>query len=144
MALFIFGAGATRNCSYVDPKLDPCLPPLDRDFFTQLQRVSNKKHQPLIKEVIKDVVKLFGHNFDVTMETVFTTLEHTIRMVEHTGKNHDFKKEDLIEMRKRLERAIAVVLEDSLAEKDDHGRSKVEPNECEHHSEFVSKILQKK
>ena len=89
MTLFVFGAGATRGASFVNPARDPCLPPLDADFFTHLQRVQNPKHQPLIQEVMHDVVELFGQNFEVTMETVFSTLEHTIRMLSTTGDNRD-------------------------------------------------------
>lgn len=114
MALFVFGAGATRGCSFVQPTKSPCIPPLDRDFFTQLQRVSNQKHQKLVRAVMQDVVELFGPNFDFTMETVFTTLEHTIRMLKTTGKHRDFKVADLQAKRDRLKQAIAVILEDSL------------------------------
>ena len=142
MGLFVLGAGATRGCSFVDATKDPCLPPLDGDFFTQLQRVRNDKHYDLIRQVMEDVVELFGPNFNVTMETVFTTLEHTIRMLGTTGENRDFKKDELKEKRERLEQAIAVVLEDSIAEKDNHGHSKLTPRTCDHHKKLVSEILQ--
>ncbi len=142
MALFVFGAGATRGCSFVDPKTDPCLPPLDRDFFTQLQRVRNTKHKTLISQFLQDVVEVFGANFDVTVETVFTTLEHTIRMLNVTGENRAFKKQELQEKRVRLEQAIAVVLEDSLMEKDSEGHSKLTQRKCDYHDAFVAKILQ--
>src|SRR5262249_17723771 len=82
MALFVLGAGATRGASFVDPAQNPCLPPLDLDFYAQLQRIANLKHQDTVRDVIKDTVELFGVNFQVTMETVFTTLEHTARMIE--------------------------------------------------------------
>jgi hypothetical protein len=141
MALFIFGAGATRGASFVDPTKDPCEPPLDTDFFTQLQRVRNPKHQKLIKQVMKDVVEVFGPNFDATMETVFSTLEHTIRMLGTTGDNRDFKRKDLSEKRDRLEQAIAVVLEESLCDKDDEGHSKLDMKNCEYHDAFI-KLLQ--
>lgn len=142
MALFVFGAGATRGSSFVDATVDPCLPPLDRDFFTQLQRVRNPKHQKLIKEVMKDVVQVFGQNFDVTMETVFSTYEHTIRMLGTTGENRDFRRTELREKMNRLEQAIALVLEDSLAEKDEDGHSKVAPRSCTHHDRLVIELLQ--
>ena len=141
MALFVFGAGATRGCSFVAPQQDPCLPPLDADFFTQLQKVQNQKHQKLIKSVIQDVVEVFGQNFSVTMETVFTTYENTIQMLEITGENRDFKKRDLKDKRERLEQAIAVVFEDSLAEKDLAGHSRQTPKKCDHHNKFVREIL---
>jgi hypothetical protein len=140
MALFVFGAGATRGCSFVDAEAFSCIPPLDRDFFTQLQRVANPKHQELVKQVTDDVVQLFGLNFDVTMETVFTTLEHTIRMLATTGEHKDFKVSELREKRDRLEQAIAAVLEESLT-MNVGGTSSLKPKDCNHHAKFVQQVL---
>lgn len=140
MALFVFGAGATRGCDFVNPTNHPCLPPVDRDFFTQLQRVQNEKHRQLIKDVMRDVVDVFGTNFDVTMENVFTTLEHTIRMITTTGETRAFRKRDLEEKTKRLTQAIAVVLEDALTGKQ-HGHSSHKPRMCSYHRKFVEETL---
>jgi hypothetical protein len=144
MALFIFGAGATRGCSFVKPAVDPCLPPLDADFFTHLQRVQNRKHQPLIKEVMQDVVELFGQNFSVSMETVFSTLEHTIRMLHTTAEYGEFNEDDLTEKRERLKQAIAVVLEDSLMKRVKGGGSSRTPRTCEHHQKLVRDFLRRR
>lgn len=142
MALFVLGAGATRGASFVNSTKDPCLPPLDRDFFTQLQRVRQAKHKSLIRDVMRDAVELFGPNFDVTMENMFTTLEHTIRMLKTTGETRDFNRADLERKRDRLEQAIAVVLEDSLAEKDNNGKLTQEFRHCEHHDKLVKDLIQ--
>jgi len=141
MALFVFGAGATRGCSFVDPTRFACLPPLDRDFFTQLQRISNPKHKDLVAAVMRDVVELFGPNFEITMETVFTTLEHNVRMLKTTGIRWDYSLQELKEKRDRLEQAIAAVLEESLTE-NVAGASSVTSKECAYHTEFVSVVLQ--
>lgn len=141
MALFVFGAGATRGASFVNPAEDPCLPPLDGDFFTQLQRVRNPKHRKLIDSVLADVVEIFGSNFETTMETVFTTLEHTRRMIETTGESRHFKSKKLGEVSGRLKQAIAVVLEDSIAERAPDGTSRQNPRVCTFHKKFVAKIL---
>ncbi len=140
MAVFVLGAGATRGASFVDATKDPCLPPLDADFFTQLQRVRNAKHQEFIDQVIKDVVDLFGVNFSLTLETVFTTLEHTLRMIETSGETRDFKQEDLREKRARLVSAIAVVIEESLTE----GQGSRTPRQCEYHQKLVEDFLHKR
>src|SRR5262245_30529720 len=112
MTLFVLGAGATRGASFVEPATNPCLPPLDADFYAQLQRIRNPKHRDTVRKVIKDTVELFGVNFRVTMETVFTTLEHTARMVETTGETRDFKHSQLLEQRDTLMQAIAATLEE--------------------------------
>lgn len=140
MALFVLGAGATRGASFVDPRKDPCLPPLDGDFFTQLQRVRNSKHRDLVTSVMRDVVELFGSNFDVTMETVFTTLEQTRLMLNTTGESRDFKINDMKEQRDRLVQAVACVLEDSLAQRSTGRGSKFEPKNCEHHAALIKRV----
>jgi hypothetical protein len=132
MALFFFGAGATRGASFVEPTKKPCLPPLDSDFCAQLQRIQNAKHQQTIQQVIQDTVELFGVNFQVTMEAVFTTLEHTARMIDTTGENRDFKRSALDVKKERLKQAIAATLEESLC----NGGQQV-GTECEHHKELV-------
>jgi hypothetical protein len=95
--------------------------------------VRNPKHDALVSAVMADVVDLFGPNFDVSMETVFATLGHTLRMLETTGENRDFRKTELRERRERLEQAIAVVLEDSLTETTISGGSSQTPRACEYH-----------
>lgn len=142
MALFVLGAGATRGCSFVDPKVDACIPPLDADFFTQLQRVANPKHQDLVSDVMKDVVSLFGHNFSASLETVFATLEHTIRMLKTTGDTRSFKRSELVGKRDRLLQAIALVLEESLCEIKTGSRSSLTIKECENHRRLVQDALQ--
>jgi hypothetical protein len=138
MALFVLGAGATRGASFVKPETNPCLPPLDADFYAQLQRISNSKHRDTVREVIKNTVRLFGVNFKVTMETVFTTLEHTARMVETTGDSRDFKHEELLRQKETLMQAIAATLEESLCPKNKSKGKRYEGQECKHHTKLVS------
>lgn len=134
MAIFIIGAGATRGASFVDSSKHPCLPPLDFDFFTQLQRVGNPKHKSLINAVISDLVDMFGTNFNLTLETVFTTLEHTLRMLGTTGETRDYKKVDLEKNKSNLLQAIAAVMEESLLDG-------ITPRECDYHTHIVKNVM---
>jgi hypothetical protein len=136
MALFVLGAGATRGASFVKAATNPCLPPLDADFYAQLQRIRSPKHRATVRDVLKNTVELFGVNFRVTMETVFTTLEHTARMVETTGESRDFKHEELLKQRDTLMQAIAATLEESLCHDRDEG-NRYEGRECQHHNKLV-------
>jgi hypothetical protein len=68
------GAGATRGASFVKDSFG-ALPPLDRDFFTQAQRMSAAKPRFLLETLIRDVVGMFGSNFSLTMEGYLTRLE---------------------------------------------------------------------
>jgi hypothetical protein len=132
MTVFVLGAGATRGASFVAPTVNPCLPPLDADFYAQLLRIKNKKHTETINAVIRDTVELFGVNFNVTMETAFTTLEHTERMIQTTGENRDFKRSEINAKKERLKQAIAATLEEALCAGGQH-----EGSECEHHRKLV-------
>lgn len=143
MALIVLGAGATRGASFVEDPQDGsiCLPPLDGDFFTQLQRVANPKHEDTITEVLKDVVSLFGHNFRVTLETVFTTIEHTLRVVNATKGTAGWNPADLEKKRVRLRQAIAAVMEESLTTDISTGSGRGRHlRECKHHKSLVEKL----
>jgi len=140
--VFVFGAGATRGCSFVDSMQGACLPPLDRDFFTQLQRIRREKHRSIVTAVIKDMVTLFGTNFEVTLETAFTTIEQIIRMVEATKETRRFKTRDLREMRRRLLLALAAVFEEALTKSG--SKEKREPRECCYTQKFVKDILRER
>jgi hypothetical protein len=143
MALFIFGAGATRGASFVNPSRHVCIPPLDKDFFTQLQRIANPKYRNLIDDVLSDVVDVFGYNFNITMETVFTTYEHTLRMIKATGESKQYKTSDYQKKHDRLCQAIAAVFEESLNTKKGK-RATLKHRICDHHSKFVKQVLRKK
>jgi hypothetical protein len=136
MAVFVLGAGATRGASFVDIQKNCCLPPLDNDFFTQLQRVKNAKHRDLIENVIADVIELYGHNFSTTLETVFATLDQTIKMVETTGSRRDFDINDLKAKKSRLLQAIAAVFEEALTIQGGTGSS-LEMQHCECHRKLI-------
>lgn len=142
MALIVLGAGATRGASFVNEACDPSCPPLDGDFFTQLQRIRNAKHKKLIDEVIKDTVEVFGSNFDATMETVFTTLEHTIRMLRATKESRAFSIEELTAKSERLKQALAASLEESLTVRGNNGESTHEMRSCAYHDRLVRDLLQ--
>jgi len=145
MALIVLGAGATRGASFIDADSGPdrpvCLPPLDGDFFTQLQRVANPKHKDTIDGVLKDVVELFGHNFRVTLETMFTTIEHTLRVVNATKGTAGWKSDELDKKRVRLKQAIAAVLEESLTLSAVAGRRQGRDyRECKYHKALVGNL----
>lgn len=135
MAVFILGAGATRGASFVSEKLNPCLPPLDGDFYNQLQRGQNDKHKELVKTVIKDTVELFGTNFRVTMETVFTLLDQMVRMISTTGEFRDFKRDELQQKKNRLIQAVGAVLEESMCEPQTR-----KSYECKYHTKLVEML----
>lgn len=126
MTVFVLGAGATRGASFVDEGSGGPQPPLDADFFTQLQRITDAKHQDTVRSVMSDVFDLFGANFQSTLENTFTVIEHMIRMSRVIGK----RKADLERTRSTLLQAIAASLEVTLAD----GRTL---RHCQHHDWLV-------
>ncbi len=142
MALIVLGAGATRGASFVSDSdgCPLCLPPLDGDFFTQLQRVANNKHAATVGSMIEDAVELFGHNFHVTLETMFTTVEHQIRIVEKTtGERWGEDLADLMEKRTNLLQAVAAVLEESLSYSPQGGTG-LQHRDCAYHDALVQQL----
>ncbi len=108
----VIGAGATRGASTSRRRV--VRPPLNNDFFTQLQRVEAEKHRDLVDEVISDVTQLFGSNFSLTMEDYFSQLASIERMNELTGRApRRFNGRTVAEMRKSLRGGLAAVLEAS-------------------------------
>ena len=143
MTLFVIGAGATRGCSFVDVTKNPCLPPTNDDYFSQLQKISNPKNKILIKDVMKHAVNVFGVNFSVSMETVFTTYEHMLKMVDATGAESNYTTRQLREMLEKLRQSIHAVLEESLVLHDTSAGSSRKMNICKNYDLLVSDIMRK-
>jgi len=144
MVLYVPGAGATRGAQFVKTSANPCFPPLDTDFYTQIQRVRNPKHASLVRQVAADAVDMFGTNFRLTLEAMFTTLEHTARMLEATGESRDFPKRELLDRRQRLMQAIAAVFEESLTQRREGHKelSSLTPRLCGYHERMVKRMRQ--
>jgi SIR2-like domain len=129
----VIGAGATRGATTSAGR--QCLPPLNTDFFTQLQRVTRRKHISAVNRVIDDVVNLFGSNFNLTMEDYFTQLESIGQMTRLAGKtNPAFSPGAIARKRNHLMRALAAVLEEST------DVSRRDSPTCDHHRGLVEAL----
>ena len=130
--VIVLGAGATRGATTSTRVVRP---PLNADFFTQVQRITEEKHTQNVSEVMADVVRLFGPNFSVTMEEYFTHLESLSAMRSIAPKNPKaFTHEDIVAMRDRLMTVLAAVLEQST------DVSKKDSCSCIHHSKIVEEL----
>jgi len=137
----VLGAGATRGASFVTPGYAQCLPPLNTDFFTQLQRIRRLKHSELVAQVISDAVGLFGSDFSLTLEDYFTGLESMLDAARRSYSTDRALAPSVIEgMRARLLNALAAVLEESA----DVTRHSPETGEalgpCNHHAAIVDAL----
>ncbi len=131
--VIVLGAGATRGAESKSER--ECLPPLNADFFTQLQRITRAKHRKTVETVMKDVVGLFGSNFTVTMEEYFTQLESIRHTVLRAGRSSPaFSPTQVAANRERLMAALAATLEEST----DVSKRGAVP--CRHHAALVDAL----
>jgi len=134
----VLGAGATRGAKWVDQK-SPCLPPLNADFFTQLQRIQTAKHQDVVSGILRDVVGLYGSNFSLTLEQYFTQIETLSGMTELVDlKNPRYSSDRLANMKHRLLLGVSAVLEESADVVKVGSRAKIDP--CEYHAAIVDAV----
>lgn len=142
--VFILGAGATRGCSFVGAMRSSgrCLPPLDTDFFTQLQRVSSAVHAERIKRLISGMVTWFGPNYALGMEQVFIHLEHAERMLKHLGKDAGPDQKTVTELKRDLVQSIAIILGESLTKVRPGGAGSYELHTCDWHDKLVMELAE--
>jgi hypothetical protein len=138
--LIVLGAGSTRGARFSASGFAPmCDPPLNADFFTQLQRITSPpRRRDLVANVMKDVVGLFGPNFSLTLEDYFTQLEFLGEAIKlGPARGGGLSASDLRENRERLLAGVSLVLEVST---DAAIRS---AGGCEHHQEMVRHLKAK-
>lgn len=142
--VFILGAGATRGCSFVREmeRTGHCLPPLDTDFFTQLQRVSSNAHSVRLNRLTTGLVEWFGTNYELGMEQVFCHLEHAERMLKHLGREASAEYKKVTLLKKDLVQSIAIILGASLTQAKDGGKGSYELQECEWHDRLVELLTE--
>lgn len=114
--LVVLGAGASRAAASANNLRVSCQPPLNADFFTQLQRIVDPKHKKVIESCLGDVVEIFGSNFELTLEDYFTQLEFFTKAVDLTSRNPDLDREYFLDKRENLMAALAAVLEASTGQ----------------------------
>ncbi|MBI5559915.1 MAG: hypothetical protein HY883_01395, partial [Deltaproteobacteria bacterium] len=77
-ALIVLGAGASRGASFVKTNQNP-KPPLDNDFFSQIQFIKKAANTEQIEKLLDFVNKEFGSTIGVSMEEVFSQADYTSR-----------------------------------------------------------------
>lgn len=110
------------------------MPPLDADFFEQLQRIHGPLSQRAISHVLEDISRLFNVGATPTLERMFTTLEHTLKIQEASNKEGDVSHDDLVSMRRRLLEAMALVFRSSLTDEEGQHQS------CNFHQTIVENL----
>lgn len=128
-AVIILGAGATRGAQFVD-MAKGALPPLDRDFFTQAQRLSAAKPRKLLDDLVSNVVTTFGNNFALTMEGYLTRLEqlsHVLADYRLQGRQPSNRYQ---RMRENFLQVLAALLDESVGREPD----------CAYHKRLVEKL----
>jgi hypothetical protein len=109
----VLGAGATRGASFVEGHAG-VLPPLDSDFFTQAQRLSSSKPKKLLRDLINDVVSVFGTNFNLTMEGYLTQIEHLKNVYDYFRLQGRPVANPYPRMRDGFTQVLAAVMDEAL------------------------------
>lgn len=136
--LIVLGAGATVGARFASSFQRGCEPPLNATFFTELQRITERKYRDLVDSVVQDAVDLFGANFDLTLEDYFTQLEFLAEAVQLAPQGAAaITTSDLNEKRERLMHALSAVLEIST---DAAIRASAG---CAHHEKLVQSLEEK-
>jgi hypothetical protein len=105
----------------------------------QLQRIESDKHAETIQRTLNDLDRLFGRTHGLTLETAFSTVETTMRMVRTADESTDFDLAELADMRSGLLQAVAAVLEESLTSTR-RGVGSRAFKECDHHGWLVDQM----
>lgn len=127
--VIVLGAGATRGASFVEA-MKGALPPLDRDFFTQAQRLSTAKPSELVEQLIEDVVRTFGENFSLTMEGYLTRLEQLSHVLDDYRFRGRPPSNRFVRMRAHFLQVLAAVMDEAI------GRQPV----CDYHRRLLARI----
>ena len=99
--LVVLGAGASRGASFVDAACK-VRPPLDGDFFSELQRLElSVLQQPAVLGLLDFVRSEFGSDLNLSMEEFFSQVESTIRFYEELGIS---EQENIQRYQKALDR----------------------------------------
>jgi hypothetical protein len=127
-AVVVLGAGATRGASFIrEDQPARVLPPLDRDFFAQVNKI--RTDQDNVETLLEFKHGEFGFE-NQSMEAFFTHVEFLNTLETELRKKKGPKP---VRYRKQLEtfkQVLAAVFEESL-----------EGNECRYHEALV-KVLQ--
>ncbi len=143
----VLGAGASRGAEFIEEPPDDgtpplCLPPLNADFFTQLQRITTGRHQATVDAVLKDVLELHGTNFSLTLEEYFTQIEAMLLTARLSQKAAEgFSTRDLMKRRTNLLEALSAVLEESADVA--KSRSLARRHPCSYHAALVDALAQR-
>jgi hypothetical protein len=109
-AAVILGAGATRGAHYV-PHLATAVPPLDTDFFNQLQMLVDPQHKGVVRELISAARDEFGPDLRVTMEGFFTHVEFLDEFHTKLGVARGRKLRAYSKIQSTFRRALGALLE---------------------------------
>ena len=136
MTIVVLGAGATRGAEFAGQNM-LCQPPLNADFFTQIQRIFDDKYKKDIDATIYNTCKIFGTNFNLTMEDLFTQIEFMLRAFEFVkvGQKRLETINDLRKLRESLFQSIFAVLERSV-----HKILQKDKMECRYHGNLVKAL----
>lgn len=131
-SVVVLGAGATRGASHVGAIPGP-LPPLDADFFTQAQRLTQAKRSDLVTGLVANTVAIFGSNFQLTMEGFLTQVEQLSNVFEDYKLQGRPPDSPYRPVREQFLQVLAAVIDEAI------GRVA----SCDHHKTLAASLTPK-
>src|SRR5689334_13171371 len=118
---FILGAGATRAARFRPSPVAPAvpistgpLPPLDTDFFKQIQFLRNKIHIEVAEELLRYVVSEYGTGFNLTMEQFFAQVEVLPKLLKELSIMKGVKSKAPERARTLFHQSLAAIFDETL------------------------------
>lgn len=129
--LVVLGAGASRGASFVRDDRYEARPPLDSDFFSEMQRI---KQASDVKEdvdgLLRFVRKEFGFNLTLSMEHFFSHVEAADRFHEEVKIDSGPKIRSYRQALQKFHRSLPILFKRAIGN-----------NNCEYHERLVSRLL---
>jgi SIR2-like protein len=135
----LLGAGATRGAAFVEKDGYPLpYPPLDADFFTQIQRVSLSENRDIVRRLLRFTVDEFGVGFTLTMERFFTQVEALPQVFQELRISRGQHYRQPAKAMLLFKQALACLFSESLYRDDPPGHRR--PKTCGYHNRLVGML----
>ena len=126
--LVVLGAGASRGASFVQDNHYKARPPLDRDFFSEMQRIKlTSDVKKNVDRLLRFVRKEFGFNLTLSMEQFFSQVEATDNFHKEIKIGAGRRNDQYGRALEQFHRSLPILFRQAIGD-----------NNCEYHEKLVT------